>query len=353
MNIRRVWVLFKKELFQGPRGFIFIWAIVMPVILSFFLGSFFSTLTSEEPKIGVFDRGDSELTRMLADYDSMKYREYTSETDIREAIETGMIDTGIVIPEGFDLQVKTGAETGLQAYVSGESLAKNRTIITVTITSMIRDLSGQDTPVEINLVPLGDREEIPWSVRLLPLLMLFAVFLGGVFIPSTSLIDEKVKRTLTAVIVTPASAIEVFAAKGLLGFILSLFVGVIVLVVNGALGSQPLLLVMTLALGGIMAVGIGLILGTLLKDISTLFAIWKSGALLLMGPAFIYMFPQIPQWISRIFPTYYMLEPLMDITQTGAGWSAISMNILILTGIDIAVYILFVLVLKRSSQFNV
>jgi ABC-2 type transport system permease protein len=65
------------------------------------------------------------------------------------------------------------------------------------------------------------------------------------------------------------------------------------------------------------------------------------------------MFPGIPQWIGKIFPTYYMLEPLMDITQRSAGWSDISGNIFILLGIDVVIFIIFILVLKRSSQFSV
>jgi hypothetical protein len=48
-----------------------------------------------------------------------------------------------------------------------------------------------------------------------------------------------------------------------------------------------------------------------------------------------------------------MLEPLMNITQSGAGWSEIAGNIFILLGLDVVMFIIFILVLKRSSQFSV
>ena len=67
--------------------------------------------------------------------------------------------------------------------------------------------------------------------------------------------------------------------------------GAIVLAANNALGSQPFLLILTMALGGIMAVCLGMMFGALLKDVSTLFAIWKSSGILLFGPSIIYMFP--------------------------------------------------------------
>jgi len=351
MSLRRIAILFKKDLFHGSRSFIFIWAVVMPIVLSFVLAAVFGTLTSEKPRLGVLDRDNSALANMLEEYESIKYKEYTSETDIREAVQEGAVDISIIIPDGFDEAVRNNEEVEIKAFIWGESQAKNRMILTVTLNNMIRDLADQTVPVEITTVTLGDKEEIPWSVRVIPLLMLLATFLGGVFIPATSLIDEKAKKTMTALIVTPISVIEIFIAKGFLGFLLSLFVGIIVLLINKALGVHPLLLIMTLGLGGIMAVELGLIFGALLKDVSTLFAVWKSGAILLMGPAFIYMFPQIPAWIGRLFPTYYMLQPLMAITQNGAGWSVIATNIFILMGIDLAVFVIFILVLKRSSQF--
>jgi ABC-2 type transport system permease protein len=351
MSLKRIAILFKKDLFQGPRGFIFIWAVVMPIVLSFVLAAVFGTLTSEKPKLGVLDRDNSNLAIMLGKYESIKYRQYTSETDIREAVQDGVVDMGIIIPEDFDDAVKNNEKPEIKAFIWGESQAKNRTILTVTLNNMIREIADQKAPVEITTVTLGDEQEIPWSVRVIPLLMLFATFLGGVFIPATSLIDEKAKKTMTALIVTPTSVAEIFVAKGFLGFLLSLSVGIIVLLINKALGVHPLLLIMTMGLGGILAVEIGLIFGALLKDISTMFAVWKSGAVLLVAPAVIYMFPKIPAWIGRIFPTYYMLEPLMAISQNGSGWSVIANNIFILMGIDLVVFVIFILVLKRSSQF--
>lgn len=351
MSLRRIGILFKKELFQGPKGFFFLFAIIMPLALSFLLSAVFGTLTSEKPELGVLDEDGSQLAAMFEEYDSVKYREYGTLPEIKRAVEDGAVDVGIIIPDGFDSAVMRGDETEITAYIWGESLAKNRTILMVTLANLIRDMADQEAPVEIQTVTLGDEEVIPWNVRLLPLIVLMAVFLGGVFIPATSLIDEKEKKTMTALIITPTSVADVFISKGLLGFLLSLFVGIIVLVVNQALGVQPLLLIMVLALGAVMAVELGMIGGALLKDVSTLFAIWKSAGILLFGPAVIYMFPQIPEWIGRIFPTYYILEPIMAVSQRGANWSEIALNVFILIGVDVVIFGLFIFSLKKARQF--
>ncbi len=352
MNPRRIGILFRKELFQGTKGFIFIWAIVMPLLISFALSALFGTLFSEKPKLGVLDEDGSQLSVMLEEYDSIRYKEFTALSDIQRAVEDGAVDVGIIIPDGFDISVKQGEPTEITAYIWGESLAKDRTVLLVTLANMIREMAAQEAPVEIETISLGEEEIIPWNVRLLPLIMLFAVFLGGVFIPATSLIDEKEKKTLTALVVTPTSLVDVFMAKGLLGFVLSMFVGIIVLLINQALGAQPLLLIMVLALGAIMAVELGMIFGAIMKDISTLFAIWKSCGILLFGPGIIYMFPQIPQWVGRIFPTYYMLEPLMAISQKAAGWSDIALNVFVLIGIDALLFALVLFTIKRTRQLD-
>lgn len=351
MSLRRVGILLGKEFWQGPRGFIFIWAVVLPIVLSLVLTLIFGTLFSEKPKLGIVDEGSSKLVTMFKEVDSVVYKEYGTVSEIKHAVENGVVDMGLVLPDNFDSSVIQGKETELTAYVWGESLAKNRTILQVTVADSLRKIAGQEAPVEIEAITMGDEEIIPWNDRLLPLIVLMAVFLSGLFLPATSVINEKEKKTIDALVITPTSVEEVFMAKGLLGIILSLFIGVVVLVLNQAFGVQPLLLVMLLALGAIMAGEIGLICGALIKDVTTLFAVWKSGGILLFGPAIIYMFPQIPQWIGRIFPTYYLLQPIVDISQRSGNWSDIALNVFILIGLDLILIGVVMLVLKRTKQY--
>ena len=243
------------------------------------------------------------------------------------------MDFGIVLPDDFDSSVTAGQHVEITAYVWGESLAKHRIIAQVTLQDLVRELSGREAPVDISINTLGDEASIPWSDRLLPLLVLMAVFVGGMFLPATSLVTEKQKRTLEALTVTPTTLREVFLAKWILGFIISLTMGLIILALNQAFGGQPGLLVLMLALGAVMAAELGLILGSLVKDMSSLFAVWKSGGILLFGPAIIYLFPEIPQWIGQIFPTYYLVEPVVRISQQGGGWSDIAAHVFVLVGL--------------------
>ena len=353
MSLKRVGILLGKEFWQGPKNYIFVMAVVLPIVLSLVVSLVFGTLFSEKPKLGIIDEGSSQLVTLARELPSVVTKEYGTVSEIKQAVESGAVDIGIVLPYDFDSSILQGKETEITSYIWGESLARNRTILGVTIANLVRELAGQEAPVEIEAITLGDETSIPWNDRLLPLIVLMAVFLGGLLLPATSIVNEKEKKTLEALVITPTTIGDIFVAKGLLGIILSLFAGIAILILNQAFGAQPTLLLLVLALGAIMAAELGLLLGALLKDWTTLFTVWKTGAILLFAPAIIYMFPQIPQWIGKIFPTYYLLQPIVDISQRGGGWPDIAINVFILVGIDLILIAVVMLILKRTKQFAV
>ena len=351
MSLKRVRILLGKEFLHGPKNYIFIFSVVAPIVISLFFSLIFGTLFSEKPKLGVVDEGSSQLVPMTQELDSLVTKEYATVSEMKQAVESGAVDIGIVLPPGFDSSVMQGERVEITAYVWGESLAKNRTIIGVTIADLVRELTGQEAPIEMEAITLGDGESIPWNDRLLPLVVLMAVFLGGLMLPATSVVNEKEKKTLEALVITPTTIGDVFLSKGILGFIISLFMGILILVLNQAFGTEPLLLTLVLALGAIMAVELGMILGAFVKDFTTLFAVWKFGGILLFAPVFVYLFPQIPEWIGRIFPTYYLIQPIVELSQRGGSWPDIATNVFILVGLDLILIGVVMFALRRTKQF--
>lgn len=349
MNPRRVAVLLHKEFTHGIRSFMFIFAVVIPIALSLVVVLMFGDLFSGKPKLGITDKGSSELVPMATAVDALVVKEYNSEDDLKQAVEAGAVDAGVVLPSDFDRLVRAGDNATLTAYIWGESLLKNRIIVGVTMAFLVRDLSGLETPVEIATTTVGDGESMPWEERLLPVMVLMAVILGGSLVPATSLVEEKQKRTLKALIITPTTLGDVFASKGLLGAILSFVMAIVVLALNGAFRGQALLLVV-LGLGAIMAASIGLLLGAFIKDIDTLFAVLKSIGILIYAPAIVYLFPGIPQWIGKIFPTYYLIAPVLEISQRGATWPDVALEVFILIGLIVALLAVVAVAVRRLSQ---
>jgi ABC-2 type transport system permease protein len=353
MNIRRVYVLLGKELRYSSKNFIFVFAVVIPIVLSLVITLLFGSLFSGKPKLGINDQGDSELAAMLVDTDALLSKEYSSDDELREAVESGAVDFGLVIPQQFDTSLKSGDEAQLSGYVWGESLLKNRAAIATSLVVLVREMVGQEVPVEIVSTSLGEGEDIPWEKRIFPFIVFMAIILGGTMVPATSLVDEKQKRTLKALVTTPTTLGEVFTSKGLFGFLVSILVAVLVLFLNQAFGNQPYLLVGVLALSALMAAAFGVLLGAFIKDVNTLFAVIKGMGLLLYAPVFIYLFPGIPEWIGKLFPTYYMIGPIIDISQKDATWAQVAQDVYVLMGLILLLVVLLTFVSRRESAKEV
>jgi ABC-2 type transport system permease protein len=246
---------------------------------------------------------------------------YQNESKLKAATASGTIDIGFILPPDFDLQVMSG-NIELNAFIWGASQAKNRAIISSALANDIRKMNGSALPVSITSHPLDQEDDQPWSTRLMPIAILLAVFFGGLMIPAASIINEKNRHTLEAISITPLTMGEIFAAKGIFGILLAAIMGIITLILSGGFIPALLSMLLVLFLGAILAVEFGLLAGALIKDLNTLYALWKFGALILFGPALIYIFPQIPQWIGYLFPTYYVIRPVMDISVNNAALSS-------------------------------
>jgi ABC-2 type transport system permease protein len=350
MNLKRIGILLNKDIIKGPKDFLFIYALVGPVVISLVLTLVFGSLFSSLPRLAVLDEGVSRLPGLIAELDSVTATVYDSPAALETAVTDGKADIGITLPSGFDGRLAGGETVEISAFVWGESLARTRAVLTAVIAEETRSLAGREIPVEIVTTALGDAEEIPWGDRLLPLVVIMAVVMGGTMVPATSLVDEKMKRTLRALAITPTTLWDIFLAKGLMGAILGTFTGVLILDINQAFGAQPWLLVGVLALGSLLAAALGVVFGAIVKDITTLFALLKGIGILLYAPAFVYMFPGIPQWIGRIFPTYYILNPVVEISQQGAGWAEIAPEVFILLGLIIVVTVIGVRMGTRMQR---
>jgi ABC-2 type transport system permease protein len=349
MSVRRIVAVVGKDLFFGSKSLIFMFAIVVPLVLSLTISLLAGTLFSGKPRLGVADLDSSQLPARLAAQGYLTVRPYSSAETLRHDVERGALDMGIVLPSGFDAALQSGGPTDLSVYLWGESLLKNRFLLAASLGRQIVDLAGRDIPITTATILLGEGANVPWDVRLFPMVVIMTIIMGGTMVPATSLLEEKQQRTLQALTVTPTSLGEVLVAKGVTGVLISLVMGIVILLLNRAFGPQPGLLVLIVGLGAILAAAVGVILGTLIKDVNTLFTTMKSLGILLYAPALTYLFPQLPPWVARIFPTYYMIGPIVDMSLHGARWADVATDVYILCAL-IALAMAAAVVVARRSQ---
>ena len=352
MSLRRVGVLLSQELVRGPRNFVFIMALIVPVVMTLLVTLIFGTVFSGKARLGLADEGKSRVVPMAQALDSLTVKTYGSADELREAVAIGAVDIGVVLPNVFDRRIGSARSTTLTVYTWGESTLSNRVVAITALATLIREIAGQESPVELVTIVLGDGESLSWEERLLPFIVLMTIVFGGTMVPAASLVEEKQKRTLRALTTTPTSLGDVLLAKGLMGVIVSVVMGVLTLILNRAFGHAPGLLVLVLVLGAILSATLGVLLGAFIKDVNTLFTVIKAGGLLLYAPAIVYLFPEIPEWVGRIFPTYYMIQPVVEITQKGAAWQDVAPELAILVLLIGVMVGVITAVIRRASQFE-
>jgi ABC-2 type transport system permease protein len=318
VSLSRIALVLRKDLQLGPRSPIFLWVLLLPLLITLVLQVTFGDLFDPDPRLGIVDQGSSTVTTAVGDIEGIELSLLDDVEDLKAKVEGNDLDAGLVLQAGFDADLRAGARPPLEFYVGGESLASNRIILAVTTIELVREVEGRAPPVDVEVVALGE-EGLSISVRLVPFITMYALLVAAVFLPSFSIADEREKRTLDALIVTPVKLTEVVTAKGILGFVLALAMAIVTLWLNSALTAQPLALIVVLLVAALLLVEIGLIYGTGSKDITGVFTLIKGTGFILLAPTIFYIFPDWPQWIAKLFPTYWVINPVYEVTINNEG----------------------------------
>ena len=329
MNLSRVWNLLRKDLALGPRSPFFLLALVLPLVITALIQLVFGELFSPTPRLGVVDGGDSAIVRAAAEYPGIRVQRVDRAEALWAMVEQGDVDIGWVVPAGFDEQLRAGQKPVLQVRVGGESLASHRILLAVAMADLVRTAAGSPVSLNVELVTIGEGSSLPLETRLLPIMVLITVMLSGIFLTAFSLVDEKVKGTFTAMLVTPMQISEILLGKGLFGFFVAITCGLMTLALNGVIGNAPLALLVVVCLAAFMMSEVGLILGSLVENTNLLFTVWKGGAWLLMLPVVPYLWDDFPMWLARMAPTYYFVDPSWRIAIEGATLADVGQELLI------------------------
>lgn len=300
-----------------------LWALVIPVLITVLIQGVFGDLFGAVPRLLIADDGTSQISADALELDGIEVTFVDSREELLEMVEANDADAGLYLPVGFDEAVLNGEQPPLEFYVGGESLASNRIILGVTTLELVRGIEDSTPPVEVVVTQLGE-EGVDLDLRLLPMILMMAVAVAAGFIPAASLVQEKEDRTLSALLVSPASMSDVLGAKGAFGVLLALITGFATLLLNDAVLGRAGTHFIILIVASLMMVELGLLLGMWAKDTNTMFAAWKGGGILLFLPTVFYIWPDLPQWIAKLGPTYYFIDPAFRVISEGAPLSEVA-----------------------------
>jgi ABC-2 type transport system permease protein len=347
MNFHNIVAIIKKEVRGGIKDPLFLTVFIVPLLFTLIFQLVFGRLWVRKTVIAIFQEGGgSRIVQEFEQNDAIRIIELLSIDAVYTEVKDKKVDVGVIFPENLEGKLKNAEKVILKVYINGESLAKNRTIAGTAIASALRNLSPNAPPVNFEEIQIGEEKSLNLIQQALPIIVLVAILFGTFMLSSTFLVKEKEKRTLSALLVTPLSISELLFAYGLLSVTLSLFMALVILFLNVGF-NLPIIILIPLILGSIFGVELGLMLGIFAKDMATIFAAIKSLGIFLYAPAIVLIFPNWPQWIAKIFPTYYIIYPVFRISIFRDSFSKVSLDLAILSGLVVLFFALLVPLVKR------
>src|SRR5712691_6031076 len=181
---------------------------------------------------------------------------------------------GLVIPPTFEGTVRAGGHPQIQLYINDNYLGDNSAkLLEHALSDYARNVASPQTPLSfavtsVNL-PATSNFAQDYTQRYAMSGLLYSLIIGIAFVPGL-LVEEKEKKTMRMLMVSPASWSDIVLAKLLVALVYQLLVSAVVLAIqSGFVGQVPLLLLFTL-LSSCFSLVLGLLFGTIFQTNGTL-----------------------------------------------------------------------------------
>ena len=265
---------------------------------------------------------------------------------------------GLVVPPGFDESLQRGEHPRLVLYLNGNELNDmQRQAVVHALNDYASALAHPQPPAEITLTTLHASASTfnPDLGTFYVVMALLTSISVGISLVSNLLVEEKEKKTLRVLLVSPASLPDIVLGKLLVGLVYQFLLSLVVMVVlNGFVGNLPLVflfvllitsfgLALSLLAGSIFRTTSGL--GGFLGVVSLLFvipAVFSSSLGMLFGNTLVLRF-------MRALPTYYMADGLLNALGGQSEVGGILLDLLITLGCTLLCLSAAIWILHRQA----
>lgn len=326
------------------------------IVLGIFAGILFSAMyyalpsTVEETyEVALYDEGSSQLVAQVFEPAGMQISLFGSKKKFEKAVEEEEYAAGILLPKNFDSQLLAGEQPVITLYLTSNLPESTRTSIEHFMQMAVEYVVLGEQPMGIETEMLGEDkagERIPLREQSLPFFIVFALMME-MWTISTLIVEESAFETMKAVLVTPASPSDVIISKGIVGVGYSLIVAVSILILTQSMRGNLPVLFLGVLLGAVMAVSMGLFLGSLTKNILGSYIYVAIPLFIFILPGMFIFVPGVSLSIVKAIPTYYLADAFEQVLNRGGGLVEVWKDFLIIAGFNAAFFGLGVYALRR------
>ncbi len=271
---------------------------------------------------------------------------------LKEGVTEGDYIVGVALPADMMEKFLSGQKPKINLYFAADTPAEIKDAIVAVIRELAYQQTGQALAIQISEEILGPDMlgmQIPPRGRLRPLLAIVLIIFETLGL--ANLIAEEVERgTIQALLVTPMTVNDLFAAKGVVGVSLAFGQGILFMTIAGGMSQQPLITLVALLLGAMLATGAAFLIASLGKDFMTVMGWGILVFIILVIPSFGIILPgTLTGWV-KVIPSYYLFDTVHQASNFGVGWGSVWQNLLILLGFDLALLLIGITALRRKTR---
>jgi hypothetical protein len=350
VNAARIDAIWRKDLRDALRDSRLIIAILMPLLIGVLYSFMFKDDTKPAAKLGVVSAASTQLPAALQAATKaavvLNVQSFADQAALTRQVRDKKVDVGLVVPAGFDAALKAGTSPKLTVVLPA-SASFGGDYVAAMLDRVTQSLAGQAPAASIvrEFLPAkagsSDSAFIALGARKVFVLVAVILMLGmiAVYALPAVLTEETEKRTVEALTLIASDA-EVIVAKSLFGLTYCVISVPLMLAITRVVPENVALFALDIVLTSVTLVGLGLLLGGLMRT-QTQLNTWSTVALLpLLAPAVVIQLP-LPSWIEAIvsiLPTAQTMRlgvnALAGRQLFGAEWFAVA----ILLGWAVAAY---------------
>jgi ABC-2 type transport system permease protein len=265
----------------------------------------------------------------------------------------------LVVPADFDSALQAGSQPQVHLYLNDSTLqVQGRNLVTAAILNYARTVAQPQPPVTLVTAlvnPSSDDAAVILTQVYVPITLLLSLIIGTTFVPQM-LIEEKERKTLRMLMVTPASFEDILLGKLLVVLVYQIILTCVVLAIMSSFTGQIGLILLYVVLGACFSLALGLFFGSAFNSLSA--ATTVSGLVILlyvisgifvgrMGEILGGSSPVVK--LARILPTYYIADGVFNAAQGAGSAGSHLLNIGIILVSTVALLILSIWILRRQS----
>ena len=307
-RLRIIWAIAAKDVADAIKNRTVITIVLGMAMMMLSAQAFpFLLKLSATPRVIVYDTGTppggtSPLISALAEDGHYRITEVDSQQALEETLANLNAEVlGLIIPSGFEQALESGAEGELEGHViwsrrsaAGELAGEMEQYLETLLQKPVRIVTTG------NLVyppPEGTGSQ----GMIATVLSLILVTTGGFLVPYL-IFEEKQTHTMDALLVSPAGAVDITAGKAVAGIVYCLVAMAVVLAFNYANIVSWGIVVLAVLVGALLAVGVGLWMGSAFETAQQIGAWSIIPILLLMVPVMLAMMGNLPAALESVLP---------------------------------------------------